>query len=1083
MPMRPWAAPEIIAWRRLPMHAVPHREGDLGVERIPLDGTWRFELFPTPEAALAAIAAGAGLRASLSVPGCWTLQDVDDVNGVRDLPHYTNVQMPWPGRPPHPPTDRNPTGVHERDVEVPASWAGRRIVLHVGAAESVLLVAVNGVDVGIGKDSHLAGEFDVTDQVRPGEPNVVRLTVVKWSDSSYIEDQDQWWHGGVTRRVFLYATAPVHLADVHVDADLLTEGDDPSPALLEGATATGRLRVEVHVGAPAGDVPQGWSVQARLSGDEGATSADLAAAVPPSTPVDSGAAARDRFPLTPVEAGRIQYLRAAGAEISAAEASLGAAIEQARRPLGMGRARLETTIPGVSPWTAELPHLYDLEVTLHGPDGAAVERATFRIGFRRVEIVGNDLLVNGVRVMIRGVNRHDFDPRLGRVISAERFRADLQTMKAHGFNAVRTSHYPNDPALLDAADELGLFVVDEADIECHAYAHHIPDMPEYLPAFVDRVSRMVRRDKNHPSVILWSLGNESGYGANHDAAAGWVRRYDPTRPLHYEGAIMFDWTGDQTASDITCPMYPTIESIVAHTRSGKQRHPVILCEYSHAMGNSNGNLADYWHAFETTPGLQGGFIWEFWDHGILQIIDGGRPAGGAVPEPGGRRGLPPQGYRWAYGGDFGDVPNDGNFVADGMVFPDRTPKPAMEEHKALAAPVRLRPGDDAARRPRELVLENRQDVRDLSWLRGRWRVVGDDVREPLDVPLPELPAGEAGTLEVPAELLTASPEGGEDAETWLVLDLVAALETPRARPGELVASLAVPVRAEQRDLLTRAGAARARRADGGPGGADLVDDDGLLTHPLLAAPPRLALWRAPTDNDRIGGMARRWAELGLDRLERRPVGIEVRGDDVVVTADVVTAAGAVVRHVQTLTPLERGVLVTESARIPDELDDLPRVGSVLEVRADVPAQALRWFGGGPCEAYPDRRAGAVVGLHARPLDEVFTPYVRPQESGGLTGVRWFALGTKTLLEPAPPAAALVVQLDEPRQVSLTRYRASDLAAATHNDELVPREDVVVHIDAAHRGLGTASCGPDTLADYVLHPGEYRWSYTLVTPTA
>src|SRR4051794_7367848 len=364
-PLRPWAAPEITAWNRLPMHAVPHRDGDLGVDRLPLDGTWRFELFPTPEPAMAAV----DLAARLTVPGAWTLQEFDDVHGVGDLPHYTNVQMPWPGRPPHPPADRNPTGVHERDVEIPASWAGRRIVLHVGAAESVLLAAVNGVDVGIGKDSHLASEFDVTEHVRPGESNVVRLTVVKWSDATYIEDQDEWWHGGITRPVFLYATAPVHLADVHVTADL--DGPVVAP-LLEGATATGSLRVDVHVGAPANDVPDGWTVRIRLTGGP---DVEESVPVPPSGPVDSPGQRRGS-PLTAVEAGRIQYLRAAGAELDPTEAAIGAAVEQARRPLGMGRLRFETTAPGITPWTAELPQLYDLEVTLHGPDGGAVERAT-----------------------------------------------------------------------------------------------------------------------------------------------------------------------------------------------------------------------------------------------------------------------------------------------------------------------------------------------------------------------------------------------------------------------------------------------------------------------------------------------------------------------------------------------------------------------------------------------------------------------------------------------------------------------------------------------------------------------------------
>ena len=347
-----------------------------------------------------------------------------------------------------------------------------------------------------------------------------------------------------------------------------------------------------------------------------------------------------------------------------------AELYRALAPVREGSVRWHLSIPSVSTWNAESPVLHALTVTLRSPAGEIAETATFRVGFRRVEVVGRDLLVNGQRVYIRGVNRHDFDQHTGRVVSAEAMRADLVTMKQFGFNAVRTSHYPNDPAFLDLADELGMYVVDEADIESHAFQSTLCDDPRYLAAWVERVARMVQRDKHHASVIAWSLGNESGHGANHDAAAAWVRRYDPSRPLHYEGAIRWDWTADQTASDIVCPMYPEIAAIVDHARSGLQRHPLIMCEFSHAMGNSNGTLAEYWDAIESTPGLQGGFIWEFRDHGLVQELPDGR-------------------QRWAYGGDFGDEPNDGNFVMDGMVWPDRRPKPAMWEHRRLAAPVRI----------------------------------------------------------------------------------------------------------------------------------------------------------------------------------------------------------------------------------------------------------------------------------------------------------------------------------------------------------------------------------------------------------
>ena len=294
-------------------------------------------------------------------------------------------------------------------------------------------------------------------------------------------------------------------------------------------------------------------------------------------------------------------------------------------------------LDGLVTWHLEVPDVEPLVGRAAAPLPAArrparprrrvAEEVTVRVGFRRVEIAGLDLLVNGARVFIRGVNRHDFDQHTGRVISVESMRADLVLMKQFGFNAVRTSHYPNDPAFLDLTDELGLYVIDEADIESHAFQSTLCDDPRYLTQWVDRVSRMAQRDKNHPSVIaLVARQRVRATALNHDAAAAWLRRYDPSRPLHYEGAIRFDWTSDQGVSDLTCPMYPPIAAIVDHARSGLQRHPLIMCEYSHAMGNSNGTLAEYWDAIESTPGLQGGFIWECWDHGLVQTLPDGRDA-------------------------------------------------------------------------------------------------------------------------------------------------------------------------------------------------------------------------------------------------------------------------------------------------------------------------------------------------------------------------------------------------------------------------------------------------------------------------
>ncbi|MFD7433701.1 glycoside hydrolase family 2 TIM barrel-domain containing protein [Streptomyces sp. NPDC059861] len=963
--LRPWEAPEVTSWGRLPMCAVDRRH-----QAVPLDGEWRFQLLPAPDSPVG------DAWGSARVPGAWTLQGTDD------LPQYTNVRMPFAQFPPHAPA-ANPTGVYERAVEVPGGWAGRRIVLQVGAAESVLLVQVDGRPVGISKDSHLAAEFDLTHIVRPGSSAVVRLTVVKWSDASHIEDQDQWWHGGITRPVLLYATDPLYLADVTVRAR--RDGD---------------LRVDCQVRDAGGGLPAGWYVDGELDGR----------------------------PLT------------RDAEFDRANA------EDERVSGFLGEARLRATVPDVRAWTAETPELYGLTVRLRRADGTVADSSYHRVGFRDVEIAGRDLLINGERVFVRGVNRHDFHPLTGRTVSYDDMRADLVLLKRFGFNAIRTAHYPNDPALYDLADELGLYVVDEADVESHDHAHEIADDPRYLAAFVDRVSRMVLRDKNHPSVIIWSLGNESDYGANHDAAAGWVRRHDPTRPLQYEGAAKRGWADPDVASDIACPMYAPIEECVAHALSGRQTKPLIQCEYSHAMGNSNGTLADHWAAIEATPGLQGGFIWEFWDHGILQDVSDGRPAGRAgagLYE----RGVAAPGHRWAYGGDFGEVPHDGAFIADGVVFPDRTPKPVLYEHREIAAPVRLE-----CLRHEGPVIRNHQHFRGLDWLAAEWQLSLADGRT-LSAPaeLPELRPGETAAVPLPFEL----PEDADEA--WLTLRVTTARDEPWAPRGTVVCLPQVRLRA-----------APVRRNLPVADRTVEVDTDGLLVHPLLIAAPTLSLWRAPTDNDELGGMADRWREWGLAAPARRLIAVRRAGASVGVLVEYVCEAG-VVRHEQVFTAVEGGIHVEESAELPATLDDVARVGSVFETVAGL--NLLEWFGQGPWESYPDRSAGAPVGHHALPVDELFTPYLRPQESGGRHGVRQFRLS-------APDATGLAVELGRPSQISVTRHRAADLAAASHHDELVPRDGCVVHIDAAHRGLGTASCGPDTAPEYLVPTGTHRWGWTL-----
>jgi beta-galactosidase len=982
------------------MHSVPHKD------RLDLDGPWRFQLLRRPDGEPSAE------WGEVTVPGCWTMQDVGD------HPQYTNVQMPFPGLPPEVP-ENDPTGLYERTFDLPVRWAGRRIVLHVGAAESVLIVRLNDREVGLSKDSHLAAEFDVTGLVRPGS-NTLTLRVVKWSDASYVEDQDQWWHGGITRSVFLYATGAVHIADIKAIGGLADE------------LRTGILDLTVAVGFAGVDPEPGWTVEARFEGLDAPLTAEA--------PLPRG----PDWPADPIE---IDLLRrhVVGSPLSETERRVGwPELHRRLAPPKEGTVGWRIEVPGVAPWSAEIPRLYALTVALRSPAGELVEEASLRIGFRRIEIRGLDLLINGARVFVRGVNRHDFDQRTGRVVSVESMRADLVQMKRFGFNAVRTSHYPNDPAFLDLTDELGLYVIDEADVESHAFQSTLCDDPRYLNAWVTRVARMVERDKNHASIILWSLGNESGHGTSHEAAAAWVRRYDPSRPLHYEGAIRFDWASDQEISDVVCPMYPEIGAIVDHATSGRQTRPLIMCEYSHAMGNSNGTLAEYWDAIETTPGLQGGLIWEWWDHGLVQKL------------PDGRR-------RWAYGGDFDDVPNDGNFCTDGLVWPDRRPKPALWEHKQLAAPVRVSWRDAAAAREGSLSLRNAQHFSDLAWLRACYEVSLDgEIVQQADVELPPLPPGETQALDLPDwQPLDAS----DTREAWLTLRFLTATDLPWAPEGFEVCWAQIPL--GDPDGSASSDPAPAVAHDGPPA---VVDDAGLFVHELLAAPPTLALWRAPTDNDRIGGMAARWEAWGLDRLERRLVSVDRDGPTTLVRSEYRAGPGVVVRHEQRLRGLPGGgAHVEELAILPEELDDVARVGTVLEI---VPGlEQLGWFGSGPHETYPDRKRGGRLGRWHSTVDEQYVAYIRPQENGGHADVRWLQLSDAG-------GRGLRLELDSGRQVSALHFRAADLAAASHDVELVPRAETVVHLDAAHRGLGTASCGPDTLPGYLLRPGEYRWSWSL-----
>ncbi|WP_340644822.1 glycoside hydrolase family 2 TIM barrel-domain containing protein [Phenylobacterium sp.] len=1032
---RTWVHPETVSVGRLPARAsfTPYGDGESALARGPspfvrsLNGDWKFTLADRPEAIPADFVARSfddTAWGQLPVPSNWTMHG-------HDRPHYTNVQMPFPLAAPNVP-DENPTGLYRTAFEVPAGWDGRRIVLRIGAAESVLYVWVNGVAVGMGKDSRLPQDFDITSLVTSGAKNLLACAVVKWSDASYIEDQDQWWMGGIHRDVELIASAPTHIADVFARAG------------LEDDYVTGTLGVTVKLGFP-GEPDNGWEVEVQLyDGEVPVLDAPLRKKV--------WSAVKGHSPYRPA----------------------------------LGQVTLETVVPAARRWSSETPNLYTLVVTLHRGDGPAVEATSVRVGFRRVELGDRELLINGKPVLIAGMNRHEHHPTRGKAITREDMLADVLLMKQFNVNAVRTSHYPNHEAWYDLCDEYGLYLVDEADIESHDFLHSLCRDPRYASQFLERGLRMVERDKNHPSVILWSLGNESGYGPNHDGMAGWIRQYDPSRPLHYEGAI---WGWDPSAalqhivaagglkaggapgamaSDIVCPMYPPIENIVAwaKTNDPADRRPMILCEYSHAMGNSNGSLSDYWEAFESHHGLQGGFIWEWADHGLLKQTPDGRPF-------------------MAYGGDFGDTPNDLNFCCDGIVGADRVPHPALWEFKTLAQPVAVAWGGE------RLAVTNKRDFTTLEDLAGTWalevdgRVVaegklprltttpGETEVLSLDLPKPDIELGQEAFLRVRFALAQATPWAAAGHElAWAQLPV--SLPVKASRPAERLTGTLVLAQTDETVRVSGEGFEVVFSKASGT-----LDRYLWRNHPLVLEGPRLQVWRGATDNDGIKGWSNQeakplgqWLAAGLDGLVPRKAKVEVSeaAGSVVVTVTQAWASASLpqaIGHRQDYKITADGrIAVTNRFDVDAALPDLPRLGVTLALPEGF--ERLAWFGCGPGDTYVDRKAAGWIGRFEGTVSGQYVPYVLPQEHGNKTDLRWMAV------EGAEAGLVFVASCEG----SASHFTPADLFAATHTTDLTPRAETWVNLDIRQRGLGTASCGPDTLDRYKIGGGVHVLTYEM-----
>ena len=1041
---RPWEIPELTSMNRLRPRSnlIPYPAEEKALDLKPaqspwyklLDGKWSFAYHKKPEDVTAAEIADdtdTSKWDKIQVPGDFCTQGYSH-------PHYTNVQMPFKNQPPVVPKE-NPTGVYRTSFKLTAAWLKRRTVLHIGSAESMAWIYLNGELIGMTTDSRLPSEFDLSAKVRAGVNNLA-VVCIRWSASSYVEDQDHWMEAGLHRSVYLYSQDRLYLEDVHA-----TAGYD-----VENKAGTLRVTVKTNY-ARQPEQNDGWTVEARV--------------------YDAKGKCLTKKPLT------------------------GTGTEDFRS--NEYETTLETTFPGIQPWSAEIPTLYKLSVTLKDAKGKIVETTALRIGFRDVRVKDRQLLVNGQPVMIRGVNRHEFDQIHCKYVPYETSVQDILLLKRFNFNAVRTCHYPDDSSWYDLCDEYGIYLVDEANIEAHDNYQTLCRDHAWRAQFMERGSRMVVRDKNHPSVIIWSLGNETGIGENHIALADWIRAYDPSRPLHYEGAMHGRWAQgagifgtpiSHRATDIINPMYSALRDIEGFVTKVPDDRPFIMCEYSHAMGNSCGNLRDYWDLFYKYHGLQGGFIWDWVEQGVLTKDEQGRPF-------------------WGYGGDFGDFPNDVNFCCNGMVQPDRTPKPQMWDFKHIVQPVVFAAAD---LEKGTVAVTNRDYFQSADWLTATWTVevegrpVASGKLPALDIApqqtktlslqgydfakLPKLAPGEEAFLFISANTKKACAwaEAGHQI-AWdqlplpLPVDDKLELREPEALSEDPVPIQVIPSRKD--DSLAEVAA--------GPVTASVDLKNGLLCtldvqgKPLIVNGPEFTLWHAPTDNEgiRARGEAEsknywkaygRWTRDGLLAMEETPVRAQAGMQNgifrLVREADWRGKGNPLaIRHKSVMQIMPTGaILCEETFTVPKGLEDLPRLGVRMRLGADY--EHLTWYGLGPLESYPDRKDACFVGTFASTVTDQFFPYIVPQECGHHEETRWLTLTDES-------GHGLQIQAEGALfGFNATHLPPEVLEAALHPHELVPQDEVTLNLDAAFRGLGTRSCGPDTLEKYQIRHGRYTLRY-------
>ncbi|MHC4558726.1 MAG: beta-galactosidase, LacZ type [Planctomycetota bacterium] len=930
-------------------------------------------------------------------------------------PIYLNMRYPFPVNPPYIPHDYNPVGSYRKQFTVPVGWEGRQVFIHFDGVKSAFYIWVNGRKVGYSQDSMLPAEFNITKYLKRGK-NTLAVEVYRWSDGSYLEDQDMWRLSGIYRNVYLFATPQVHIRDFAVRTDLDESYTD--------ATLMVRPRISNYTTQDL----KGWIVEVQLY------DAEAESILPEALSRSVSSITGERYP------------------------------QRGNVPFGL----LKATIKNPHKWSAETPYLYTLVVTLKDSVGNVVEIESCRVGFREIEIKEGQLFVNSKSIKLFGVNRHEHDPDHGRAIPVSRMIQDIKLLKTHNLNAVRTSHYPDDPIWYDLCDEYGIYLIDEANLETHGVGGFFSNVPAWNTAFMERAIRMVERDKNHPSVIFWSLGNESGCGPNHSAMAEWIHYYDPTRPVHYEGAAARPH--DPYYVDMISRMYARIPEIIRLATDPDDNRPMVLCEYSHAMGNSVGNLKEYWDAIRSHKRLIGGFIWDWADQGLCKTDKDGKEF-------------------WAYGGDYGDNPNDGNFCCNGLVQPDRKPNPSLYEVRKVYQRISVTPIEPLAG---SVSIRNEYDFTDLNFVDILWELTEDGKTiQKGKLPKLSLAPGKDITITIPFE----KPKLQPGAEYWLKISFALADDVPWANRGHVVAweqfkipfdspralladvAAMPPLKLQESDKALRITGRDFELVIGKLSG--VIESLRLGSTELIAEPLIPNFWRAPIDNDNGNNMPKRlgiWRRAGQNRIVAKVTSEQISPQVIRITVDAKLSVGTDCRYTSIYTVFGSGdIIVAGSIEPSGELSlNMPRFGMQMAIPGDF--STMSWFGRGPNESYWDRKTGSAVGLYSGPVEENFHPYVRPQETGNKTDVRWLALTNKKgvgLLAVGMPLLS----------ASAWPFTMDDLEKAEHIHELPRRKTITVNLDYKQMGVGgDDSWGARTHPEYTLPPGAYSYRFRL-TPYA